>query len=42
MTAILITAPTTAGLTREEVKQHLRLDFDDDNDLIDGLIQELR
>lgn len=30
MTAILITAPT-AGLTREEVKQHLRLDFDDDN-----------
>lgn len=42
MTAILITAPTAAGLTREEVKQYLRLDFDDDNDLIDGLIQELR
>ncbi|MBR0855661.1 head-tail connector protein [Bradyrhizobium liaoningense] len=37
--AVLVTAPTAAVLTREEVKQHLRVDFDDDDDLIDGFIQ---
>ncbi|UEM09020.1 head-tail connector protein [Bradyrhizobium barranii subsp. barranii] len=39
MTAILITAPDTDVLTRDEVKRHLRVDFDDDNDLIDGMTQ---
>jgi len=39
MTTILITPPTVAVLTRDEVKRHLRVDFDDDNDLIDGMAQ---
>jgi uncharacterized phiE125 gp8 family phage protein len=37
-TRALITAPTDAVLTRPVVKQHLRIDFDDDDDLIDALI----
>lgn len=39
MTAILITPPSAAVLTRDEVKRHLRVDFDDDNELIDGMIE---
>lgn len=35
---VLITPPTADVLTRDEVKLHLRVDFDDDNDLIDGMI----
>ncbi|GLR99205.1 MULTISPECIES: head-tail connector protein [Bradyrhizobium] len=35
---VLITPPTEDVLTRDEVKQHLRVDFDDDNALIDGMI----
>lgn len=35
---VLITAPTDDALTRAAVKQHLRIDFDDDDDLIDAVI----
>jgi uncharacterized phiE125 gp8 family phage protein len=35
---VLITPPTADVLSRDDVKKHLRVDFDDDNALIDGMI----
>lgn len=37
-TRALITAPTADVVARDAVKRHLRVDFDDDDMLIDGLI----
>lgn len=34
----LITGPTTEPISLAEMKQHLRVDFDDDNDYIESLI----
>lgn len=34
-----ITAPATMPVTREEMKAHLRVDVDDDNDMIDAMTE---
>jgi uncharacterized phiE125 gp8 family phage protein len=36
---VRVAAPSTTPLTRAQVKAHLRVDFTDDDDLIDALIQ---
>lgn len=36
---VRVAAPSTTPLTRAQVKAHLRVDFPDDDDLIDALIQ---
>jgi uncharacterized phiE125 gp8 family phage protein len=38
MSVVLITPPAADVLSRDEVKQHLRVDFSDDDALIDGFI----